>query len=200
MCSTVGEHSAPSCILCFSGCADTTEHLTKIGHKKFSWLLIHRLPGTYNETQTFSSAWKSSLVKTKNHSFHLGHPTEGKNGDDNRKINKLLKLLNSMLHTDWEASQLVPEEHFLAEKHHQTVPPTPHCNSDSCLPPWPGEDWTEAQRAPPAHNPPAGVGKEQQAQWGQRNGTGQRFSPTNWTYSCSALSHQKLQACGNWYF
>lgn len=62
-CATRGG-TALSCILCCTGCADTTQHLTEMAQKKISRLLIHRLPGTCNEAQTLSSAWESSPMKT----------------------------------------------------------------------------------------------------------------------------------------
>lgn len=115
----------------------------------------------------------------RNPSFHLGYPTEGENEDDNRGINNLLQLLNSMLQFQRPASwSQIPEEHFLAE---ETVPPdsAAHSSSMPCTsdPVRTVQKYLLINHAVWADNPPQGNIQIQSIQWWKRSIKGQGLFP-----------------------
>lgn len=160
--------------------------------KKRSWLLIHRLSGTCSEAQGALLSLGECSHQHRNPSFHLGHPTERKNEDDNRGINNLLQLPNSVLQFQRPASwSQIPESHFLAKE---------NCTTRQCCPLpaaspailCPSDPVRTAQKyllinhtahwARQADKLPGGSRGGESIQWWRRSITGQGLFPMYWTY------------------
>lgn len=108
-----------------------------------------------------SSAWESSPRKTEIIPS-LGHPTEGKNEDDNREINSQIPCYR------FRGQPSGPRGAFPSwELYHQTVPPTPHCGLSNCLPQWAGEDCTEVPAPDCTPGQPRHI--THLGEWGRKN-------------------------------
>jgi len=102
------------------------------------------------------------LHEDRNPSFHLGHPTEGKNDDDSRGIKNTLQLPSSML---WFARPArwsqTPEEHLLSAESHTSrqCGPLPAASPAKPCPSDPSRtvpEYLPVNHAAQAGNPPEG--------------------------------------------